>query len=174
MKLRTVLAMWLLLAGCRRLATPIPKAGLSRSGTLPPALLQEVERQSFNLVASPSGLPPDIRSALAEALAQSRLVIAAPSEEWSAGCLVRPGAPRQRLRFAAVGERYSVLEYEEGGFVPVCHVLVFGRNSKDAVLLWHGHGDWSIQTGEAFLGALRRGELWRETIRGMDRLERGT
>src|SRR5437773_350013 len=102
MKTRTLIALSLILAGCNRVSTPVPRAGLSRSGGLPPALLQDVERETFRLISSPAGLPSDTGSALAAALGQTRLVIAAPGEEWSGGCLVKAGAPRHRLRFAAV------------------------------------------------------------------------
>src|SRR5205814_2199914 len=114
MKVRDFVLFAAFLAGCGCVSTPVPRAGFS-SGfpsleMLPPVVLQEVERQTFELVTTPVGLPEDVRSALATELRQSRLVIAAASEQWSSGCLPVPGLPRQHLVFAAVCSMYAVIE----------------------------------------------------------------
>src|SRR5262245_13757228 len=103
MKIRALgLTVGVAVLGCHRMASPVPKAGLSRSGGLSPSLLQEVERQTFELVAAPASLPRDIRAGLARELGQSRLSVAAASEPWASGCLEVPGLPHERLRYAAI------------------------------------------------------------------------
>jgi hypothetical protein len=143
------------------LHTSLPTKGAV--GAARPTFLRDAANEASMLVTNPRELPLDVQSGLANAFHASTLEMAASQEPYSSGCLVEEGLPRRRLLFAAVGQQYAIVHFEQGGFAPMPLITVLGRtpNSERAQVLWTGLTCFGLSTPEAFRHAIRSGEAWR-------------
>jgi len=129
----------------------------------PPA--DALARERYEMVSAPSGLPPEIQSALARHLGQERLHMAAPGEPFTSGDLVvDKSLPSRRLIAAAVGKTYAVVHYEQGGFARTRRVVVVERApSGPSEVVWSGRVPRTYEPPE-FERAIHSRSLWKKAV----------
>ncbi|HET7746701.1 MAG TPA: hypothetical protein VFM29_05340 [Vicinamibacteria bacterium] len=144
-----------LLAAVLGTASPAPPA------PEPPA--RALEKERYDAVTHPGGLPADLRAGWAAALGQKELFVAAPGEPFESTDLVRPGRPRVRFIVAAVGPAYAVVHFEAGGIAHFYRATIFARRPDGpAQVVWDGFADRRYEGFEALRSAIRGGSLWKK------------
>jgi hypothetical protein len=105
-----------------------------------------------------------VQSALARHLGQERLHIAAAGEPFaSTDDVTDASLPGRRLIAAAVGKKYAVVHYEQGGIAHTRHVVVFERAPGTATVVWSGSVQRTYEPPE-FERALHDGTLWEKVL----------
>jgi hypothetical protein len=141
------------------LALLLPLLVLAGSQARPPA--DALAREQYQMVTAPSALPPELQSALARHLGQEHLHVAAADEPFAITDVVMdPSLPGRRLVAAAVGKKYAVLHYEQGGIALTRHVVVFERGPGRAAEIWSGTLRKIYEPPAEFERALHDGTLW--------------
>jgi hypothetical protein len=121
----------------------------------------ELASQEYEIVQDPAALPAPVQAAWAAALGQKTLHVAAPGAAFNSSDLGFGGLPRHRLILAAVSPSYPVVHCESGGIASSWRVYVFSRSGEGAALVWRGHSAKAYRDPGAFLGAIRKGKLWK-------------
>ena len=126
-----------------------------------PALpVNELRADQYEFVTDPGELPRSVRSALASALGQTPLRMAAAGEPYNWSDVVDESLPYHRIIVAAVGRRYVIVQFEEGGFSPSWRTMVFSRSLMRSEKLWSGAYSETFRDPGEFARAIRSGQLW--------------
>jgi hypothetical protein len=134
------------------------------SGSQPPA--KELAREQYEMFTAPSALPADVQAAFGRHLGQAHLHVAAADEPFARTDLVLDRSlPRRRLVAAAVGKKYAVLHYEQGGIGFMRRVVVFERTPAGVTEVWSGTVRKTFEPPPELERALRDRTLWDKAVR---------
>lgn len=144
-------------------------AFLGQAASSPPILQlpeKELAKEKYELVTDTFRLPADVREALARQLNQKSLQMADADESFNAtDVVVDRSLPGYRLIAAALGARYAVVHFEQGGIALRRWVIVFHRAEGGLNVLWHGLVDRVHRDPKDFERAIRSGSLWKAPAR---------
>jgi len=145
----------------RLLSILVLAAGGDAVDTLP---VRQLAEERYEIVTSPEKLPVKVREALARELGQKELHMAAAGARFnSTDIVVDRSLPGRRLVAAAVGEKYAVVLFEQGGIARTRHVVVFERTPAGAERLWSGTPNRSFKDPQEFERAIHSRALWGKT-----------
>jgi hypothetical protein len=140
----------------------LPLALFAAGSQRPPK--DALAHETYKMVTVPGALPAEVQTALARHLGQDRLHIAAAGEPFaSTDEVMDPSLPGRRLIAAAVGPKYAVVHYEQGGIAHTRHVVVFERAAAGVTEVWSGSVQRTYEAQE-FERALHSGALWEKPV----------
>lgn len=135
----------------------------SASASPPPLALPEKElaAETYTFVTQTAKLPADVGEAVARQLGHPPLQMADAGMPFSSTDVVDPSLPRRRLVLAALGPRFAVIHFEQGGFGVRRRVILFERAANGMNVRWDGVVSHAYRDPEELERAIRTGSLWK-------------
>ena len=135
----------------------------SASASPPPLALPEKElaAETYTFVSQTAKLPSDVGEAVARQLGQPQLQMADAGMPFNSTDVMDPSRPRRRLVLAALGPRFAVIHFEQGGIGVSRRVILFERTSNGMNVRWDGVVSQAYREPKELERSIRTGSLWK-------------